>query len=415
MSLFSLAAWMLALLYGGAPHLGAVQDGPPFPRIANYLGTLITPTTTSKEIADAARYSLIIAGFRGSWRNAKIRSTLEEKVAEVRARNPRIVILGPTVSVAYAGTWEKDFPQDGWLLQVNGKRIQGWPGTEMINLRKEEVLDWLTQRAKESAEVRGVDGVFLDNMSNRFSAWAANITTHEPYTVDADGDGKPDDRKWLDQEWAKAKVTLARKIREAIGPDKYFVANQADYPTAPYINGVVLEDYINYVLDGHKPWDSALSEYLRWTRQARKPDLTTLLGSSGVTPPFNAQKNLPQSEQTELLDKGRVRVKRMRFGLTTALMGDGYYGYDLSTRWHGQTWWYPEYDAPLGYPKGDAKKQSDGTWRRDFDGGVVIVNPTKEAVTVSLTGDYQDVSSGKKDSTFLISGQDGHIFVPASP
>lgn len=411
MSLFSMAAWMLALLYGGVPHLAAAQDGPPFPRIANALGNLITPTATSKDIADAARYSLIIAGFRGDWHNTGVRRKLEDKVAEVRARNPRILILGPTVSIAYAGTWEKDFPQDGWLLQADGKRIKGWPGTEMINLRKEDVLDWLAQQAKLSATMQGVDGVFVDNMTPRFDAWAANIATHEPYTVDADGDGKPDDPKWLNQEWGRAKMTLARKIREAIGPDKYFVANTTSDAPASYLNGALLEDYMDYVLDGKKTWDSVFGEYQRWMRQARPPALTTLLGSSGVTPPFNAQKR-PQSEQDELLNKGRARVQRMRFGLTTALMGDGYFAYDLNTRWRGQRWWYPEYDAPLGYPKGDARKQSDGTWRRDFDGGVVIVNPTRQTATVRFAKDYQDVSSSTKDRTFTIPAQDGRIFLP---
>ena len=74
----------------------------------------------------------------------------------------------------------------------------------------------------------------------------------------------------------------------------------------------------------------------------------------------------------------------MRFGLATTLMGDGYHAYDLHTRWRGQRWWYKEYDAPLGYPRAAARRQPDGSWRREFDGGTVVVNPTPIDLVVTF-------------------------------
>jgi hypothetical protein len=80
-----------------------------------------------------------------------------------------------------------------------------------------------------------------------------------------------------------------------------------------------------------------------------------------------------EAEQSKLLERGRGLLPRMRFGLCTALMGNGYYAYDLHARWRGQRWWYPEYDAPLGYPKGGPERLPGGVWRREFDGGTVLV------------------------------------------
>jgi len=101
----------------------------------------------------------------------------------------------------------------------------------------------------------------------------------------------------------------------------------------------------------------------------------------------------------------------MRFGLATALMSDGYFSYDLHTRWRGQRWWYPEYDAPLGWPKGPAQKQPDGTWAREFDGGTVVVNPTPLDVRITTHGRRLDVSSGKVAREFLIPAQDGRLLL----
>ncbi len=105
----------------------------------------------------------------------------------------------------------------------------------------------------------------------------------------------------------------------------------------------------------------------------------------------------------------------LRFGLTTTLLGDGYFGYDggngLS---RGNWWWYPEYDAPLGYPKGPARRRPDGLWERPFQGGLVLVNGSVYDVLVTLPRKSRDVSSGRVGTRFMIPSFDGRIFVPSA-
>ena len=55
----------------------------------------------------------------------------------------------------------------------------------------------------------------------------------------------------------------------------------------------------------------------------------------GVEPPFQADKLLPE-EQAAYFERGQPRLQRMRFGLATTLMGNGYYSFDLHARWRGQ-------------------------------------------------------------------------------
>jgi hypothetical protein len=349
------------------------------------------PFMSRADIEEASRIDLHIGGTWCDWSHKNQVGLFHERIAAGRKLNPYLRVLEFSVSAPYAYPGDATFPKDGWLLQPNGRFVDGWPGTRMINLLKGDVVDWLVSQCVRSVKERGFDGTFIDCMMPRFDWWACNIESQEDYAIDADENGKPDDRKWLDEQWAKAKGKLVERVREAVGPDALFMLN-----------------------DGESDWERVLDRYLYWTEKCRKPTVTAIVSSSGIEPPFEAPTRLNVAEQTALLEKGKALVQRMRFGLTTTLMGDGYFAYDLHTRWRGQRWWYPEYDAPLGYPKGPAIRRPDGAWQRDYDGGSVIVNPTFLDKQVVFDDLIRDVSSGKIDRRFLIPIQDGRIFLPAN-
>lgn len=396
-------------LLGAAPM--APAEGPPFPRIANCYSVQLTPDSAETDLEAIARFDLLIGGVWCDWANPEQVERLKERMAEVRRRNPHITILDFSSSAPYAYPSDAGFPAGGWLLQPDGRRILGWPGTEMTNLTKTEVLTWLASRSEASVRDRGFDGTFIDCMGSGFDSWACNIEHHEPYEVDADGDSAPDNPEWLNAAWVAAKTDLARMVRERIGAEVPFMTNGAGAWGLPTMNGILLEDVLDYVLDGGREWDAVLDEYLRWTEGSPGPTVTTIVSSSGVEPPYDAWR-LPKAEQDALLERGRGLHGRMRFGLATALMGDGYFAYDLHTRWRGQRWWYPEYDAPLGYPTGPAARQPDGSWLREFDGGTAVVNPTALDVRVALAEPHVDVSSGEVSTSFVVPSLDGRILLP---
>lgn len=419
-----LARWFAVALAVGvcAGALAGGAAGPRFPRIANVYGLWLTPDTAyvagqETGLEELARYDLLL-GVNGPWQDPASWPELRRRLDSLRARNPHLRALSFVYSAPYTYpevlNWHSFYvppPAGAWLLSTDGRRIRGWPGTYMLDLTRPEVIEWMAQGAVWAAWSGGYDGVFVDSMMPGFDYWACEIATGEPYAVDLDGDGQEDPPERLNPLWRSAKQDLGRRIRELLGDGSLFMGNQAGDDLHGELNGIYLEDYVDAVVAGVWDWEHLLDTYLRWTDTPRRPNLTVLGCSSGVEPPFDVW-DRPEEERAALLARGRGELQRMRFGLTTALMGDGYYSYDMHTRWRGQLWWYPEFDAPLGYPTGPPARHPDGTWRRAFDGGLVVVNPTRWDVQVELAQHAQDVSSRRVGTTFAIPAMDGRILVP---
>jgi hypothetical protein len=98
--------------------------------------------------------------------------------------------------------------------------------------------------------------------------------------------------------------------------------------------------------------------------------------------------------------------QRMRLSLTSTLLGDGYYSYELSTSVHGSggLFWFDEYDNAgagkgyLGYPAGPALRLSSGAYRRIFDRGLVLVNPQATPVRILLEEPYERIAGSQAPS-----------------
>lgn len=179
-------------------------------------------------------------------------------------------------------------------------------------------------------------------------------------------------------------------------------------------NGALSEDELNRVADGKMNFEKVLTRYIGWTKRSLKPALTTI-----VCHPRNVNDDpwrwakLSQSErEKEIADARTSDLQMMRFGLAASLMGDGYFAYDLGTHCRGAWWWYPEYDAPLGYPLADAERRSCGLYMRRFDGGIVFVNGSHADKRLRFDGEMMDYSTEVIGTEFVIQSVDGRIFVP---
>ena len=121
----------------------------------------------------------------------------------------------------------------------------------------------------------------------------------------------------------------------------------------------------------------------------------------------------------------------MRYGLTTALLGNGYFSYEIATAGHGGLglMWFDEYDNAgkgrgfLGQPEENAYEIMDAgdgsVWRREFENGTVICNPTNTEVTVDLGATYwliggdqvPDINTGKSVNKITLGPRDGRILL----
>ncbi len=187
-----------------------------------------------------------------------------------------------------------------------------WPGTWMLNVGPACPVDpasgqtWSAYLAAYAARALAAapwDGVFYDDADNSVSALNGGA-------VDANNDNAPSGTGWADGMRALFEHT------RALAPGATVVGNGATYPGAD--NGREFE------LFNHDPaaWAGNLTAYLQ-------------AGTSSIVNPDTG-------------DTGAQDLRAMRFGLDTALLGDGYYSYDYGTNAHGQTWWYDEYDGGAG-------------------------------------------------------------------
>jgi len=387
---------------------------PVFPRIASIYGSNLGPEATGVELQMLARYDLLIGGLHVP-SDAAGRSKLNANIKRLRELNPAVVVLDFAASAPYWRTGDPAVPEEAFLHTADGRRITGWPGTQMLNLSRPEAVSLLADSVLKRVEGLDLDGVFVDCMSGAFDAWAVEIESQQRVTIDADGDGKEDDRAALDQAWEEGKRQLLENLRAAVGADTLIMINgqrPADY-AKPYINGNYYEDYVDYVINHcYAQWPDVIRLYLEFCDLPHSPNCTTINASSGFWPDYEAWSRLPYDECCDLLEAGYAQLRRMRLGLTVALMADGYYAYDLNTRWRGQHWWYAEFDAPLGKALSPGQAHDDGTWRRQFEGGLAVANPAGRRVLLTLDGRFRDYTTGWTGRDFAVPAYDGRIFLP---
>jgi len=114
-----------------------------------------------------------------------------------------------------------------------------------------------------------------------------------------------------------------------------------------------------------------------------------------------------------------VNEKKMRFSLTSTLLGDGFYSYEINTNGHGSLGllWFDAYDLGmgekgyLGFPTGEAEEIEPGLFIRNFDNGIVVVNVTAHDYSPQFKNDMKPANGFKTGSAGEISAFDGCIYL----
>lgn len=114
--------------------------------------------------------------------------------------------------------------------------------------------------------------------------------------------------------------------------------------------------------------------------------------------------------------------KLMRYGLASSLMVDGGYYVYLPFGGTLKSSWYDEYGAPIGGPLDAAPTgpAQNGIWKRTFENGMALVNPSKTTTASIYVGSgyrrlsgMQDpvVNNGQPVSTVTLGPREGLILV----
>ncbi len=310
-----------------------------------------------REIGFYAHYDMIV--------NAT--AFTKTQISYLHSLNPNLIMLysgtgtydtddGPLGSQwvnASPGTWQYDC----FLRGANGQilRVYEW-GHGMFNMSDNDCTDAIVDHLVSQFDPDVYDGVFFDRINERITVIINGI--------DLDHNGTVDDADWVDRLYYTGTQRFLNQVRTRLGAllghETIIVGNDAPLPYTPQLNGREYELNVRDILDANKDWMWFRYNYEQWMQASRQPGLTMVMSN----PPtwFRAKYGLRPYVKIRGAMREQIAAyyQRMRFGLTTALLEGGTYSFEFGDTWHGNAWWYDEFDGAglgkgyLGQPLGEA-------------------------------------------------------------
>ena len=247
-----------------------------------------------------------------------------------------------------------------------------------------------------------LDGLYMDNL---FSRPYIDGDWNRDGVVDSQTD--PTVQTWFRQGYARYYATL-----KTLMPGKYQIGNIGDWGSPDtvqteyqgMVNGGVLEAYIgkSWSVETWGGWAAMFAQYRKAMSSVAAPKLVI----------FNQWGS-------------KTDYQSMRYGLATCLLDDAYYGFTDTTQGYYGVVWFDELDQKLG--SGQAKPSGawqKGVWRRDFDNGIVLVNPkgngqqtvTLETSYIKIKGAQDPVTNnGQTVTTVTLKDRDGIMLLRQNP
>ncbi len=352
---------------------------PGYPRIGNLWGWGKWKYEEGRSLADRARVDLWLGA--DLWDLAQLPDVAND-FFQLRTLNPNALFL---LSMNAVEPYTNAIPESYFLHDVNGHRIEVWPGSYRLNLTRNEVADfqadWAYAKLAEAGFIH--DGVFVDNVFLSQS-WQDTDIYGNPVQIDADGNGLPDDPAVFDAAWRAGVLREVEAIR-ARSPDILMSGHAMDV-TEPRLlavfNGISVGFSPANVIEHEESYPAVEGTYATWSTAARAPRLNMQEGSPIDLFAYGYDYDPLTKAKPASAAFARDFGPWMRFAFGLTLMRDGYTAYEWGDTDHGQTWWYDEYDFDLGVPQGAAQHV----------GGVVepgpnaIVNPGFESAIVEPWG-----------------------------
>ncbi len=368
-SLFVLSA----LIAGLFPSVSFAANGTQqAPKLINFfLGYEIKPDDPAK----LAKWDIVVLDMDQTYQ-------FPERLREIKRINPNTKLLAyvnsSEVSEARFRGGEGSpgkkmanrIPEAWFLARPDASRIQWWAGNWIMNasdrcpiVNGQRWNQFLGGYIRDEIMTQGVwDGVFLD-------AAYGEVTPFSGTNIDIDRNGIKDDAKTVDQSWRKGMTDLIKGVRAA-NPN-ILIMNNSSAAYAEFTNGTLFE---NFPRGG---WAWPFSELRTALTKNAAPKISAI----------NTNTN-NQERQND--------YRWMRYGFTSALVADSYFSFDAGDAGHHRTWWYDEYEAPIGTPRAAAKVVRGPTvgavpavWAREYTRGYALVNATKKAEEISLPGEFE--------------------------
>jgi hypothetical protein len=261
------------------------------------------------------------------------------------------------------------FFSETWMLNVSA--------TAPADASKGRWRDFLAEEAADLVAEGPWTGVFLDVCFSDVGFLNGGL-------LDVDRDGMADDPIEASKQWSIGFGQLVSTLRDRLGPDVPLLSNPGaqDCPHQE-LDGVLLEGWPIGLPPDFLSFEAGLERYLAWST---RPERRALSVANAFSPEIGFGVIEPGQDEV-----ARTDWAAMRFGLSVALLGDGYSAFDNGVFGHYVAWSYDEYDGAgrgfgwMGHPIAGPVQHESGALSREFERGMAIANPTDAAVTVAVS------------------------------
>lgn len=359
-----------------------------------------------------SKNNMVLLGFYKGWEsNRKISSV--DVVKKIKSLNPKTLVGQYTIlnefTIDTSDEAKKDIiaklDSENWWLYDSKKNKLQWTekyNAYEVNITKFVKPDQNMRRFPEWLAKRNYEIFFKDRI---FDFWFIDNFFDKPRVGSADWMSKRVNISSKDERILKAyREGYISHLNEAkkLAPEMIFIGNvDSELSAKEYryqLNGALLEGLMGYSwsLETWAGWHSMMERY------------------------HNVFENLIFPKIVVFCVIGDPNNKQFfRYAYTSSLMNDGYFSFTDINNEYGSVVWFEEFDFNLGKPFDKAQKKpwKENVYRREFEKGIVYVNPGTNdfELNVDWIKDYQSNEKNKKESfnsrnhKIIIKAKDGII------
>ena len=319
---------------------------------------------TVEEVEDRLAFSDVIIGLKS------VQTTDPDFARRMRKKNPGIILLADTMSwehfpwlwnPPYGATidleyeWIMGIKEDWIALDTASDRIKDtlYVGNPKMNISEFSPLvdgqDWIDYQVDFSTNrVMGSgiwDGVFFDMLLGKVHPFIPNYDNPDLFDYDLNLNGVRDETiAWANDVTRTAAINMLTDIRGKVGNLEIVMGNTGANPEvflSPYVNGYIFECWsmawayeTDIPLEGG--WRNAIEEYFYMHENSVSPNIEIIQGCGDWKAGFDdtVVHYEPTSED----------FFKHRFLMGSALLGDGFYEYDLC--YNGSApYWFDEFSV----------------------------------------------------------------------
>jgi hypothetical protein len=395
----------------------AQSSSPPFPRLGAYLigGSVQSSFGTTSYQQQVAKLGVAVIGTYPGWSSGGF--NMQSAAAAVKAINPNIKLLPYTnLMELEPGVGSSGSPYSpiynaanaaNWFLRVTspGGSITDADGLNQIGLNQttftnvvsgQNYLQWRAAWTAANEFSSKWDGIYLDNVFSQPRASADYNQSGSTQSASAAG-----------QNWRNGYVAYVGHLRAALPANSQVLGNVADWGNGSIsgynqmLNGGVMESIIgqsySYESQG---WAVMMNAY-------------RIIMNATIAPGYQI------FEQ----DGTASDYQGMRYGLTSCLMDNAYYYFNVTGPGGGSViTWFDEFNASLGQAtlQPPTTAWQNGVYRRDFQNGIALVNPKGNGTqTVTLETSYThlsgtqapNINNGQSVTSVTLNDRDGVILL----